>query len=140
MTEKKDVQPVEIIEPVELKEPLHRHLLNGYRWITIGYALLAIGVFLGLFFGFHNDQKLSNEIRTRCHVSEQSRTVLRDEHKAKLRLAEIRLHNTLEFGVSRPIPPGFTQKDITNAIRDARADIRIERELLRRVQPQPCPE
>lgn len=140
MTDKDVVPvPVEIIEPVVVKENGERKHREGARWVTIGYVLGSLGVFLGLYFGFSNDQRLQREIAVRCQVSEQSRSVLREEHTAKLVLAQDDLTQALKFQRGeRKLPAGFDQSDITRAVAHARANIKIEKRLLSKVQPVPC--
>lgn len=137
MSEQQPV-PVEIVEPVVVQNGGQRQQQQGRGLVGIGYVLLALGISLGLYFGFKNDVKLNHEIEARCRVSEQSRAVLRKEHTAKLVLAQRRLDDALQFRQGRPIPPGFTMKDVNRSIANAQDDIRIEHNLLRDVQPVPC--
>jgi len=133
-------EPVEvhIEEPVKVKK---EH--NGGMRLTIGYALLSIGIVLGLVFGFRNDHKLQNEIGARCTVSERIIKVLHDEHVLKRQLLtneidrQVAYLNSLKNG-SRPRLPGVSDKEVQEGIDLRRKDLANENKIVKETRPTPC--
>lgn len=119
---------------------------SGVRWIAIGYIILALGTVLGLYQGYdaartakHVAVELRAEVNKRCIVSEESRAVLRREHVGKLAQAQQDLISAQKFQTGeRPLPAGFTQQDVTDAIRRANQNLAIESRILAEVRPVPC--
>jgi hypothetical protein len=123
-----DPLEVEVVEPVEVHAKP-----NGSHRLTVGYALLSLGIIFGLYFGFTNDQKLANEIHTRCVKGNELRRTLHDEHTPKLAIAQKNL---------RRWPNGVILQVNGQSVHFSRAQLQlevdIEQSVLKETTPVNC--
>jgi hypothetical protein len=130
--EERDPIPVEVVEPVKVSKI---HALNGGLRLTIGYALLALGIVVGLFYGFANDRKLHDEIVTRCEAGNDLRRALQREHIPKLVEAK---RNTKQFpnGGTLVLSDG---KEVHFSHEQLLQTQQIEQNIINETRPINCP-